>query len=161
MILIALFRFTTPPEKIATDYLLLIACNEGHLLSRSAVSVLLKSKDYDLRASITELSFFCQMAIGDTKGGLEWMLMRSSLNESQDEDGQALRVVSDATYVDGMGCLSYETQDQDQRLIFNGEMELLGQIRDSLSVDVAEFWEVHCVYKPRITTRYLSKVENP
>ena len=139
MILFAILRFTTPPEKIATDYLLLIACNEGHLLSRSAVSVLLKSKDYDLRASITELSFFCQMAIGDTKGGLEWMLMRSSLNESQDEDGQALRVVSDATYVDGMGCLSYETQDQDQRLIFNGEMELLGQIRDSLSVDVAEF----------------------
>lgn len=139
MILFAILRFTTPPEQIATDYLLLIACNEGHLLSRSAVSVLLKSKDYDLRASITELSFFCQMAIGDTKGGLEWMLMRSSLNESQNEHGQALRVVSDATYVDGMGCLSYETQDQDQRLIFNGEMELLGQIRNSLSVDVAEF----------------------
>lgn len=138
MLLFAILRFTAPPEQLAIDYLLLVACNEGHLLSRSAVSILLKSKDYDLRASMTELSFFCQMAIGDTKGGLEWMLMRSSLNESQNEHGQALRVVSDATYLDGMGCFSYEPQAQDQRLIFNGEMELLAQIRNCWSVDVAE-----------------------
>ncbi|MCJ1262526.1 hypothetical protein MMC22_002396 [Lobaria immixta] len=138
MLLFAILRFTTPPEQLAIDYLLLVACNEGHLLSRSAVSVLLRSKDYDLRASMTELSFFCQMAIGDTKGGLEWMLMRSSLNESQNEHGQALRVVSDATYLDGMGCFSYEPQDRDQRLIFNGEMELLAQIQTCWSVDVAE-----------------------
>lgn len=138
MLLFAILRFTTPPKQLAVDYLLLMACNEGHLLSRSAVSVLLKSKKYDLRASMTELSFFCQMAIGDTKGGLEWMLMRSSLNESQNEHGQALRVVSDATYLEGMSCFSYEPQDQDQRLIVNGEIELLTQIRNCLSVDVAE-----------------------
>lgn len=138
ILLFAILRFTPPPEQLAVDYLLLVACNEGHLLSRSAISVLLKSKNYDLRASMTELSFFCQMAVGDTKGGLEWMLMRSSLNESQNEHGQALRVVSDATYLDGMSCFSYEPQDQDQRLIFNGEIELLTQIRNCLSVDVAE-----------------------
>lgn len=138
MLLFAILRFTAPPEQLAIDYLLLVACNEGHLLSRSAVSILLKSKDYDLRASLTELSFFCQMAIGDTKGGLEWMLMRSSLNESQDEHGQTLRVVSDATYLDGMGCFSYESLAQDDRLVFNGEMELLAQIRNCSNIDVAE-----------------------
>lgn len=145
MLLFAILRFTAPPDQLATDYLLLVACNEGHLLSRSAASALLKSKNYDLRASMTELSFFCQMAIGDTKGGLEWMLMRSSLNESQNEHGQALRVVSDATYLDGMGCFSYEPQDQDQRLIFNGEMELLAQIHNCLGVDVAELEDFRSV----------------
>ncbi|MCJ1462579.1 hypothetical protein MMC07_001181 [Pseudocyphellaria aurata] len=138
MLLFAILRFTAPPEQLAIDYLLLVACNEGHLLSRSAVSILLKSKRYDLRASMTELSFFCQMALGDTKGGLEWMLMRSSLNESQNEHGQTLRVVSDATYLDGMGCFSNESPVQDERLAFNGEMDLLAQIRNCLSVDVAE-----------------------
>ena len=145
MFLFAILRFTPPPEQLAIDYLLLVACNEGHLLSRSAVTVLLKSKDYDLRASLTELNFFCQMAIGDTKGGLEWMLMRSSLNESQNEHGQALRVISDATYLDGMGCFSYDPQDRDQRLIFNDEMELLAQIRTCWSVDVAELEECHSI----------------
>lgn len=114
MLLFAILRFTAPPEDIAVDYLLLVACNEGHFLSRVAVSALFKAKNFDLRASITELNFFCQMAIGDTKGGLDWMVIRSSSQEFTNEVGLMLRVVSDGSYFDGIGCLSLEQGDQDE-----------------------------------------------
>jgi len=99
----AIFRFTPPPEQLAIDYLMLIAGNEGHLLSRDAVSKLYSSKNYDLRASITDLNFWCQMAVGDMKGGLEWMLTRSNAEECLNDQGQPLRVVSEGTYCAGMG----------------------------------------------------------
>lgn len=98
MILFALLRFTPPPEPLAIDYLILLASSEGHLLSREPLSSLLRSKHFDLRASITELNFFCQMAIGDTKGGLEWMLIQPSSAETRATDGANLRVVSVETY---------------------------------------------------------------
>lgn len=114
MLLFAILRFTAPPKDLAVDYLLLVACNEGHFLSRAAVSALFKAKRFDLRASITELNFFCQMAIGDRKGGLEWMLIRSSPQEFSNEVGLMLRVVSDGSYFDGLGCLSHEQGDLDE-----------------------------------------------
>lgn len=101
MDLFAILRFAQPPEQLAVDYLLLVACNEGHLLSRRSISTLLRSRSYDLRASITDLNFFCQMAIGDTKGGLEWMLIDSP-HKSQDQNRKK-RVVSENTYLEGMG----------------------------------------------------------
>ena len=103
MLLHAILRFTPPPEQLAVDYLILTAGNEGHLLSRDAVSKLYRSRNCDLRASITELNFWCQMAVGDRKGGLEWMLIRSNAEESKNDQGQPLRVVSDGTYWPGMG----------------------------------------------------------
>lgn len=144
MLLYAILRFTAPPEHLAIDYLLLVACNEGHLLSRSAISNLLRIKNYDLRASLMELNFFCQMAIGDTKGGLEWMLLRSSLNESRNEKGEKLRVVSDGTYLDGMGCCGPEWQDLDLNATFNDETELLSQIQDCRGIDIGDVEEFHC-----------------
>ena len=106
MMLYAILRFTHAPEDLATDYLLLVACNEGHLLSRDAVINLYKSKGFDLRASMTELNFFCQMSVGDTKGGLEWMLPKSPSASSHDQSRETLRVVSEGTYQVGMGWLS-------------------------------------------------------
>ena len=103
MVLHAIFRLSPPSEQLAIDYLVLMAGNEGHILSRDSVIMLYKSRNCDLRASISELNFWCQMAIGDTKGGLEWMLIRSNMQESHNEQGQALRVVSDGTYLEGMG----------------------------------------------------------
>lgn len=98
MVLFAVLRFTPPPEPLAIDYLLLIASSEGHLLSRESLSTLLRSKHFDLRASITELNFFCQMAIGDTKGGLEWMLIQPSPTKNQTREDKNLRVISTGTY---------------------------------------------------------------
>lgn len=108
MVLHAILRFTPAPEQLATDYLLLVACNEGHLLARDAISNLYRSKGSDLRASMTELNFFCQMAIGDTKGGLEWMLIKSPSKISNDQNQKKVRVVSEGTYQTGMGWLSGE-----------------------------------------------------
>ena len=102
MALYAILRFTPPSASLATDYLLLVAANEGHLLSRDAVLTLYNAKGSDLRASLTELNFFCQMGIGDTKGGLEWMLPPSTSKSSQGENVK-LRVVSDGTYQNGIG----------------------------------------------------------
>lgn len=135
MLLFAILRFTAPPEDLAVDYLLLVACNEGHFLSRAAVSALFKAKRFDLRASITELNFFCQMAIGDTKGGLEWMLIRSSSQELSNEVGLTLRVVSDGSYLDDMGCLSHEHGDQDEP---NEGGRLCQNISDQRSVYCAD-----------------------
>ena len=106
MILYAILRFAHVPEQLATDYLLLVACNEGHLLPRDAVINLYKSKGFDLRASMTELNFFCQMSIGDTKGGLEWILPKSPSASSNEQSREPLRVVSEGTYQVGMGWLN-------------------------------------------------------
>ena len=105
MDLYAILRFVAAPEQLATDYLLLVACNEGHLLPRNAVSNLYKSKDSDLRASMTELNFFCQMAVGDAKGGLEWMLMKPPSINSHGQNEEPLRVVSEGAYQSHMSWL--------------------------------------------------------
>lgn len=122
MLLFAILRFTPPPKLLAIDYLLLIACNEGHLLSREAVTLLLESKNYDLRASIMQLNFFCQMAVGDTKGGLEWMLTPPSADRTHSEERKSLRVVSEGTYWDGVGCIGCE-QPTSERQISKGAAE--------------------------------------
>ena len=143
MLLHAILRFTAPPQELAVDYLLLVACNEGHLLSRSAISLLWHSKNFDLRASIMELNFFCQMALGDVKGGLGWMLIRSSIEESQSRKGEMRRVVSVGTYHDGMGLLGYEPQDCDAETIFKNGTGLLSQIRDCWDTDIKDPQSFH------------------
>ncbi len=135
----AILRFTPPPETLATDYLLLIACNEGHLLQRPAVSALYRCKGYDLRASITELNFFCQMAIGDTKGGLEWMLIRPSPPECHHEQGGLLRVVSEGTYLEGMGWVTCNNQELLSEGWINRQSDILGDVLEGWSLDIGEW----------------------
>ena len=105
MALYGIFRLTPPPEAVVTDYLLLMAANEGHLLSPDAMLALYRCKRCDIRASITELQFYCQIGIGDTKGGLEWMLIGMSADEALKSTHGVLRVVSEGTYLKGMGWL--------------------------------------------------------
>ncbi|KAL9126861.1 MAG: hypothetical protein Q9217_004157 [Psora testacea] len=105
-----IFRISPCPEQLATDYLLLIACSEGHLLRRDAVEALYRAKRFDLRASLSELNFFCQMAIGDNKGGLEWMLLDTPSNSSEVEGQESLRVVSEDAYCEGLGWVGGELQ---------------------------------------------------
>ncbi|KAK4505089.1 hypothetical protein PRZ48_003052 [Zasmidium cellare] len=102
----AILRFTQPDADLATDYMLLIAATEGHLLPRNAVASLYERHRRDLRASITELNFWCQMGVGDPREGLGWIYQRWPPGSDLDEQGRRLRVVSDGTFHEGMGVAS-------------------------------------------------------
>ncbi|KAF1933189.1 uncharacterized protein M421DRAFT_629 [Didymella exigua CBS 183.55] len=121
----AILRLTPPPTKLATDYLLALAGREGHILRRQAVTDLYISKSHDLRASISELNFWCQMSVGDKKGGLEWMYQRWPPGKDVDANGRLLRVASEDTYQSGMGWLSNNVFESKNNLAFDKEEELL------------------------------------
>lgn len=104
----AILRLSPPSEILAADLLLLIAAREGHIIKRDAVVNLYKSRDQDLRASITELNYWCQMAVGDEKGGLNWIYQRWPPGRDVNKDGEILRVASVGTYHSGMGWLGRE-----------------------------------------------------
>ncbi|GAM89012.1 hypothetical protein ANO11243_070460 [Dothideomycetidae sp. 11243] len=107
----AVLRLSAPPPTSAVDYLLLVAAQEGHLLARQAVEILYEQKRHDLRASITELQFWCQMGIGDPRGGLGWIFQRWPPGTGIDTHGNAQRVVSLDTYLPGMGSFPGERED--------------------------------------------------
>ena len=94
----AIFRLKPPPEQLLIDYVLLIAASEGHLLRHDELSKLCHMKHNDLRASIHELNIWCQMGVGDKKGGLEWMPIPSESVSYTTPEGRLLRVISDDTY---------------------------------------------------------------
>ncbi|KAI0597541.1 hypothetical protein F4775DRAFT_559611 [Biscogniauxia sp. FL1348] len=101
--LYGIFRFSSPPKDLAVDLLLLIAANEGHALRRHPVEALYDSRGHDLRASITELNYWCQIGVGDTRGGFNWFYPRWPKGSDVDEEGNTIRVISEDTYHAGMG----------------------------------------------------------
>jgi hypothetical protein len=124
----AKLRLTPPPVDLATDYLVALAGREGHILQRQAISDLYNSKNHDLRASITELNFWCQMSVGDKKGGLEWMYQRWPPGRDVDANGRLLRVASEDTYQPGMGWLSHNIFKSKSDAVFDKEEELLTEV---------------------------------
>jgi DNA polymerase III delta prime subunit len=123
--LAAILRLAPPPVDLAADYMVVLAGLEGHILERDAVSALYQFRNYDLRASITELDLWCQMSVGDRKGGLEWMYQRWPAGEDVDEHGRILRVASQGTYQPGMGCLSHNLFASSNTIGFDKEEELI------------------------------------
>ena len=101
--LYGILRFSPPPTGLAADICLLIAANEGHTVERSAVEDLYLSRGNDLRATITELNYWCQIGVGDRRGGFDWFYLRWPKGSDLDENGDVVRVVSDNTYMKGMG----------------------------------------------------------
>lgn len=81
----SVLRMKPPPDDVAADYLLLIAAHEGHLLEKNAISRLYQQKGSDLRASIMQLNIWCQMAINDPTGGLDWMLLPQDYGNTNSE----------------------------------------------------------------------------
>ncbi|XPS92751.1 hypothetical protein M3J09_002132 [Ascochyta lentis] len=124
----AVLRLSPPPVDLATDYLVALAGREGHILQRQAVRDLYNSKNHDLRASVTELNFWCQMSVGDKKGGLEWMYQRWPPGKDVDAHGRLLRVASEGTYKSGMGWLSHNVFETKSNAVFDKEEELLMEI---------------------------------
>ncbi|KAL9609011.1 MAG: hypothetical protein Q9167_006197 [Letrouitia subvulpina] len=137
--LFAILRYHPPPESIAVDYLLLLACNEGHLLAREPVVNLYKERNHDLRASITGLQFFCQMAIGDSKGGLDWMLLHPASQQKAIDTGQPLRVVSEDTYPINIDWVGRDYAETESANPFDKEAELLAHVWSGWGVDLASW----------------------
>ena len=118
MSLHAILRFSSPPTDLATDYLLLLAAAEGHLLRRDAVASIYQSKGHDFRAAIAELDLWCQMGVGDPRGGLGWIFQRYPPGSDLDDHGRKLRVISDGTYQAGMGLPRASSLDEESRLLW-------------------------------------------
>ncbi|KAK2034107.1 ATPase [Colletotrichum zoysiae] len=134
-----ILRFTPPPEVLAVDTMLLIAANEGHALRRAAVSALYESKGYDLRASLMELNYWCQLGVGDRRGGFDWFYPRWPKGCDTDENGDVVRVVSQDTYLEGMGWVS-----RDPAIVSSpraAEEELMNQCWQSLGMDLGNWHE--------------------
>ncbi|KAH7049325.1 hypothetical protein B0J12DRAFT_101568 [Macrophomina phaseolina] len=131
----AILRMSPAATELATDYLLLLAAKEGHLLPRRSIADLYESKNHDLRASIMELNFWCQMAVGDRKGGLEWIYQRWPPGTDIDEHGQTLRVASDGTYQTGMGWIGHDVAVEDDHVGFDKEYELMLQLTESWNIE--------------------------
>jgi len=128
----AILRLSTPSHDVVADYLLLMAAREGHLLRRDAVSSLLQYKKHDLRASISELQFWCQMGVGDPRGGLSWMFQRWPPGIGLDSEGRVQRVVSEGAYPRAIGCIPKEDDSAGQS---DGVAELL--------LECWESWQMH------------------
>ena len=67
-------------------------------MDRTAVKGLYRSRDFDLRASLMDLNFWCQMSIGGDKGGLGWFLKRWPPGSDTDANGSKLRVLSKGSF---------------------------------------------------------------
>lgn len=138
--LCAILRLQPTPVDLATDYLLALAGREGHILQRKAVTDLYRSKSCDLRASISELNFWCQMSVGDRKGGLEWMYQRWPPGKDVDEHGRLLRVASSGTYQSGMGWLSHNILESKNNVAFDKEEELLKDMWVAWQINPSDGW---------------------
>lgn len=109
LILHAIIRLAPPPLDIAVDYMLLVAAAEGHIIQRQAAKSLFEARGLDLRASLTDLDYWCQLGVGDCKGGLDWFYPRWPPGSDVDHQGNTIRVVSEGTYEVGMGWLGRDS----------------------------------------------------
>ena len=128
-------RYEPPSPDLATEYMLALAANEGHVLNPRAVDGLYRSKNKDLRATISELDFWCQMGIGSKKGGLDWMIDRPPLDGSPNQDAERVRVFSKDTYVPGLGLIPRK-QSKDNRQLHE---DLLSSAREFLEIPVSHW----------------------
>ncbi|KFY40843.1 hypothetical protein V494_03295 [Pseudogymnoascus sp. VKM F-4513 (FW-928)] len=134
----AIIRFTPPPVDLAVDYMLLVAANEGHSLKRPAVTALYKAQKFDLRASMTDLEFWCQIGVGDQRGGFDWFYPRLPAGIDKDSQGNTVRVVSEDTYRNGMGWLGRDSLC-DPSGINDIEEEILKQTWDGWGLDAGDW----------------------
>jgi len=134
-----IFRLTPPPCELAIDRLILVAANEGHALQRQAVESLYESRSEDLRAATTDLQYWCQIGVGDRRGGFDWFYPRWPKGVDLDEENEVVRVVSEGTYSKGMNWLGRDSivdPKVSPRLI---EEELLLQSWEFWALDIGQW----------------------
>ncbi|KAI5310408.1 hypothetical protein KEM55_007451, partial [Ascosphaera atra] len=99
-------RMEPVQSDLAVDYLLTVAAREGHLLQHKDMDFLYTSLKNDFRASLMALNFWCQMTVGSERGGYDWPRDKDLVSGNFDNVKEKARIVSDGTYVKGMGMLS-------------------------------------------------------
>lgn len=101
----AILRYRPPPPELAANYLSVLCANEGHIVDPKDILDLYVTTGKDLRATIMQLDYWCQMAVGSQKSGLDWIVdcpWSNRLGSSPDVP----RIISLDTYIKGMGWLS-------------------------------------------------------
>ncbi|KIV94017.1 hypothetical protein PV10_05180 [Exophiala mesophila] len=98
--LFTILTYAQPAPDIAIEYLHKVAAAEGHLLEMDAIQGLYLTKGCDLRASMAELNFWCQMTVGSSQGGLDWF-MPDHERQQASADGSIVRIVSKDTFLAG------------------------------------------------------------
>lgn len=134
-----IFRLSPPPHELAVDRLLLVAANEGHALKRHAVELLYESRHQDLRAATMDLQFWCQLGVGDRRGGFEWFYLRWPKGIDLDENKDVVRVVSEDTYRAGMNWLGRDAIVEEGASPRHVEEELMAQSCEFWGLDIARW----------------------
>ncbi|KAK9428226.1 hypothetical protein V1505DRAFT_228488 [Lipomyces doorenjongii] len=104
----SLIEFTPSNLDLETDMLWMISLCEGHLLPKPDVRELLQCVNGDLRAALAQLQFWCQMAVGDERKGLSWVLIPS--RDQKHEDLRSTRVISENTFTRGLLRHSFDSK---------------------------------------------------
>jgi len=141
----SVLTYTQPNMEVATELLTYVAAAEGHYLSRDALSDLYRRKGSDLRASLTELNLWCQMTVGSTQGGLDWMryVGRPNVGRPNADTGEQIaspRTFSKDTFTTGLDLIPN---------IDNDEEQMLGYAQDSLGLSTVD-WEDICQSRTQI-----------
>ncbi|KAK4119620.1 P-loop containing nucleoside triphosphate hydrolase protein [Parathielavia appendiculata] len=134
-----IFRFSTPPRDLSVDRLLLIAANEGHALSRQSVEQLYDSRHQDLRAATMDLQYWCQIGVGDRRGGFDWFYPRWPRGVDLDENKEVVRVVSQDAYRPGMNLLGRDSIVDPTQSPRRMEEEVLHQTWHLWGLDVGDW----------------------
>ncbi|MCJ1332181.1 hypothetical protein MMC10_008873 [Thelotrema lepadinum] len=130
----SILHLYAPQSETAISYLMLLAAHEGHIISRKAVNQLYKCRP-DLRYSISQLQFWCQMALKDPKGGLGWMLSPPDMSTPANTAGDPIRVISEGTYLPCMGGLS-RNDPTDSDSVQDQDVDLMREALDEWSCDI-------------------------
>ncbi|EPS38048.1 hypothetical protein H072_8227 [Dactylellina haptotyla CBS 200.50] len=142
--LYAKLRFKPASLDLAADYLLVMAAAQGHFLDRSVIRKLYDEYNYDLRRTITQLNFWCQMAVGDHTWCGRWFYTRDDPEKGKDRTpaGEVKRSISDGTYLLEIDSFGRELLmgENGSRLTSNeyDEVAVWKDVRDSSCVDLGD-----------------------
>ena len=88
-----MIEFSAAEPEIVRDYLRLITLSQGHIIDPSLLERIYLENKRDLRHTVTQVQFWCQFGIGDTRAGADWINWGGKVSDW---------VISCGTYLDGV-----------------------------------------------------------